>query len=252
MTINSLQANQSTVVSGLGTQTFNVVTAGPYTCSFKSFLPYAPAGTPVQTTVPSAAIDNITFLADSAGNLNSTFFTFYSAGNLQGFYLWFNINSAGVDPAPAGLTGIVVAGATNATANTLATAARAAVLANASAASYFAVSGATSHLILTDIQPGTKTAAADGTAATSFTFTPTAGNYGAPAMSGLNVVINQGTTVLGRFGFPSATQPILGGSVTFTGAASDVITVVLTSLSTADSQLNAVKTIVNLFQGVGA
>lgn len=252
MTINSLQVNQSTVVGGLGTQTFNVVTAGLYTVAFKSFVPYLAAGGPAVTANPSAAADDITLVADSTGSLNSTFFTFRSAGDLQGFYVWYNINSAGVDPAPAGLTGIAVAGATNATAATLATATRAAIAANAAAASYVTVSGATTHVILTDIQVGTKTAAANGTASPGFSYSPTAGSYGTPAISGLDVVISQNSTVLARYGSPSPTQPILGGSVVVQAVANDVITVVLSSLSTADAAANAVKTIVNLFQGIGA
>lgn len=249
MTINSLQLNNSTVVGGLGTQTFNVVTTGLYTLQFKSFIPYLAAGSPAVTTNPAPAIDNIATVADSSGSLNSTFFTMRSATDLQGFYVWYNINSAGVDPAPAGLTGIQVAGATGASANTLATATRAAIVANAAAASYFTVSGATNHVILTDIQVGTKTAAADGTAATGFGFTPTAGSFGTPAISGLDIVLSQNTTVLARYGFPSPTQPIMGGSVVVQATAGDTLTVVLSSLSTADAALNAVKTIVNLYQG---
>lgn len=252
MTINSLQVNESTVVGGLGTQTFNVVTAGLYTVSFKTFIPYLASGSPAVTANPSQAIDNVTYVADSGGSLNSTFYTFNSANNLQGFYVWFNINSAGVDPAPAGLHGIAVAGATNAPANTLAAAARAAIAADATAAQYFTVSGATSHVITTDLQPGLKTGSADGTAATSFTFTNTAGSFGTPAMSGLTVVINQNSTVVARYGFPSPTQAILGGSVVIQASVADVITVVLASLSTADAAPNAVKSIVNLYQGIGA
>lgn len=246
MTINSLQANQSVPVSGLGTQTFNVVTAGLYTFSFKSFLPYLASGGPAVTTSPSAAVTDITLVADSSGSLNSTFFNFNSAGDLYPYYVWYNINSAGVDPAPAGRIGIAVAGATNATANTLATATRAAI---AAAASQVTVTGATSHCILTNNSPGTCTNAADGTAAPGFSYSITAGNYGTPAISGLDVVIKQGSTVLGRFGFPTPTQPIMGGSVLVQAAASDVLTIVLSSLSTADNALNAVKTIVNLYQG---
>lgn len=250
MTINSLQSNQSTVVGGLGTQTFNVVTTGLYTLSFKSFLPYLAAGSPAVTANPVPNVQTVTTVADVSGSLNSTFFTVYSAGNLQGFYVWFNINSAGVDPAPAGLTGIAVTGATGVTANNLATAIRAAVKANAAAASYFTITGATSNVIFTNIQPGSTTAAADGTAAPGFSYaTGTTGTYGTPAISGLDVVISQGSTVLARYGFPTPTQPIMGGSVVIAATAADVLTIVFSSLSTADAGLNAVKSIVNLYQG---
>lgn len=248
MTINSLQVNESTVVGGLGTQTFNVVTAGLYTMAFKSFLPYLASGSLPQTTSPSPAVTDVTLVADSSGSLNSTFFNFNSAGDLYPYYVWYNINSAGVDPAPAGRIGIAVTGATNASANTLATATRAAI---AAAVPYVTVTGATSHVILTNTSPGLSTDAANGSASPGFSYSITEGSYGVPAISGLDVVIKQGSTVLARYGFPSPTQPIMGGSVLIQASAADVLTIVLSSLSTADAALNAVKTIVNLFQGEG-
>ncbi len=247
MTINSLQANTSTVVGGLGTQTFNVVTAGLYTLAFTSTLPYLAAGGQPQTTTPSPNVTDITLAADTAGNKNSTYFTFNTAGDLYNYYVWFNINSAGVDPAVAGKIGIEVAGATGATANTLATAARAAITA---AVPYVTVSGGTSHVIISQNSPGTLTAAANGTASAGASFSVSAaGSYGDPAISGLNVVLKQGSTVLARYGFPSPTQPSLGGSVHIQASAADVLTIVFSSLSNADNALNAVKSIVNLFQG---
>lgn len=251
MTINSLQANQSTVIGGTGTQTFNVVTTGPYTVSFKSFLPYLAAGSPAVTANPISNVQTITAVADSSGSLNSTYWVFYTAGNLYGYYVWYNINSAGVDPAPAGLTGIAVTGATGASASTLGGNTRTAI---AAAVPYVTVTGATSAITISQLNPGTLTAAADSVAAaTGFTFatSSTVGTYGTPAISGLDVVLKHGTTVLGSYGFPTPTQPIMGGYATFTATAGDTITVVISSLSTADAGLNAVKTIVNLFQGVG-
>lgn len=248
MTINSISAVQSTPVVGLGTQTYNVVTAGLYTVEFKSFLPYLAAGSPPVTSNPSSEISDVTLVADVAGSLNSTYWTFNSAGDLAGYYVWYNINGAGVDPAVAGRTGIAVAGATGATANTLATATRAAISAS-TAASYVTVSGATSHVILTNIQPGDSTNAANGTASPGFSYAITAGSYGVPVTSGLNVVIKNNSTVLASYGFPSPTQPIMGGSVRVQAAANDVITVIFSSLSAADAALNAVKSIVNVYLG---
>ncbi len=254
MTINSLQLNSSTVVSGLGTQTFNVVTTGLYTLAFKSFLPYLASGSQPQSTSPSGNVTDVTCAADTAGNRNNTYFIFYTAGNLRGYYVWFNINAAGTDPAVAGLTGIEVAGATGATATTLGGAARTAIAAS-SAASYVTISGGTSHVIISQLSPGTLTAVANGaggsSAGASFSVTA-AGSYGVPAMSGLNVVVYggaAGTTVLARCGFPSPTQPILGGSVQIAATAADIINVTLSSLSDADAALNAVKTVMNLYQG---
>ncbi len=250
MTINSFNANQSTVVGGLGTQTFNVVTAGNYTFSFKSFLPYLAIGGQPQSTVPSPASVNVALAADTAGSLNSTYFTFNSAGDLYGYYVWYNINSAGVDPAPAGLTGIEVAGATGATAATLATATIAAINASSAASYVVATAGTSGHAIITSIQVGLKTAAANGTASPGFTYATTAGSYGVPEISGLDVVLKQNSTVLARYGFPGPTQPIMGGSVIVQASAADVLTFVASSLSGADNALNAVKSIINLYQGI--
>ncbi len=48
---NSLQLNTSTVVGGLQTQTFTVVTDGFYTCQVTSFLPYQASGTSADSSV---------------------------------------------------------------------------------------------------------------------------------------------------------------------------------------------------------
>lgn len=60
----------------------------------------------------------ITTVADTAGSLNSTYFLLNAVDVY--YYIWFNINSAGVDPALPGKTGIQITAATNASANTLA------------------------------------------------------------------------------------------------------------------------------------
>ncbi len=193
----------------------------------------------------------MTCAADVTGSKNSTYWTFYTAGNLRGYYVWYNINAAGVDPAVTGLTGIEVAGATSASAATLATATIAAIIAS-DADNYFSVTaGVSGHLILRSLFPGTYTAAANGAGGASYgaSFSATAGSYGDPAISGLNVVCYNGTTVLARWGFPTPTQPSLGGSVLIQATATDVLTLVLSSLSTADLALNAVKTTINLFAG---
>jgi hypothetical protein len=44
MTINGLQLNTSTVVTGLGTQTYTFTTAGLYTCAVNFTIPYVAAG----------------------------------------------------------------------------------------------------------------------------------------------------------------------------------------------------------------
>ena len=126
MTINALQLNASTPVTGLGTQTYNVVTAGLYTCAVNFTIPYVASG--------------------SSANSSST------AGQ-----------------------------------------------------------------------------------------------------SGLQIVVNQnGSAVLtlgGSSTNPTPTQPLIGGSVRIQAAASDVITVVLSSSNAVDAVPNAVKGTINLYQG---
>lgn len=129
------------------------------------------------TAVDHRETTNVTFAADSGGSLNSKFFTFQDQPGLNKYYLWFSINSVGVDPAPAGYSksnGIKVSGATGATAATLATAAVAAAAALNSAVGTLGVTvaaGASGHIIITDNAPGVATKVTDGSAATSFTFT---------------------------------------------------------------------------------
>lgn len=122
------------------------------------------------TCVDHRETTNVTFAADSSGNLNSTFFTFQDVNGANKYYVWFNINSAGVDPKPTGYNGggIKVSGATNASAATLATAA---IAACASVVGVGVTAGASGHAIFTTLLAGVATKVTDGSAATSFTFT---------------------------------------------------------------------------------
>ncbi len=71
--------------------------------------------------------------------------------------------------------------------------------------------------------------------------------------SGLSVVVNQdtggGPVAKLTVEDPSPTQPIMGGSVRLQLDADDVVTVVLSSSEDVDAAPNAVKTIINLYQG---
>lgn len=73
-------------------------------------------------------VSTVTCVADSAGSLNNKYFTLMN--NATAYYCWFNVNSAGVDPAPGG-TGVEVALATNASAATVSTAVATALSASA-------------------------------------------------------------------------------------------------------------------------
>ncbi len=247
MTINSLSTVHSTPFCGLGTQTFNVPATGIYTMGVNVSLPWLSPDQPAAVANPTAKeVQTVTVTGDTAGSLNSTFWTFHTAGNIAGYYVWYSINSAGVDPAPAGLTGIAVAAATSANSTVVGLATRTAI---AAATSAVVVTGATSGVILTNATPGSCTAAADGTAATSFAFAVgTTGSYG--YASGLNIIGYHNSTSILALNQPSPSQPSLSGSASVQATAGDTLTVVLASLATADNALNAVKGIINIYQGV--
>lgn len=248
---NTLSSIASTPVVGLGTQTYTIPATGTYTLTCESFLPYFASGSAPQSATPVQEVQTVIPVADSSGSLNSTYWLLNSASDAYKFYVWYNINSAGVDPAVSGRTGIQVTGATNATAATLATATRTAILANATAATLFSVAVSSStHVDITNIQSGKTTAASDGVAATGFAFSVgTAGTFGAPEQSGLVILLKNNSTILQTSAFPSPTQPLLGAAISFNATAADTVTVVLSSLSGADNALNAVKSIMNIYAG---
>lgn len=252
--VNSVSQIQSSPWTGLGTQTYTVVTAGTYTCQMYCSIPWDRDNTTALVANPvSFEVQTVTTAADVAGSLNSTWWKFFTAGNTNGYYVWYNINSAGVDPAPAGLTGIQVAAATGVTANNLATATRTAINAvtgnTTTGNGTLTATGATNIVQLNATQVGTATAAADGTAPTSFTFAvSTAGSYGI-LQSGLNLQIRKNSTVLYTTANPSATQPSMGGTVTTACSAGDTLTVVAASLAPADQPPNAIHGIMNCFLG---
>jgi len=51
----------------------------------------------------------IAFVGDSAGSLNNTYFIIYEGRTKKSFYVWYNVDNTGIDPAPiSGATGIEV------------------------------------------------------------------------------------------------------------------------------------------------
>lgn len=249
---NSFPVNSSAPESGLGTFTNTVTSTGLYTLAFKSFLPYQASGNPPQSSSVLNNIVNVTAAADVSGSKNNTWWKFFAAGNAYSFYVWYNINSAGTDPAPAGFTaGIEVDGATGANAATLATASIAAINASAAASPYVVASaGASGHLILTNTQYGAVTAAANGTSSYGASFAVSqAGSFGTPPASGLVAQIRNNSVVVATYAFPSPTQQLLGGKNSMQVTSGNNVDLVLSSLSDADNALNAVKTIINFYQG---
>jgi len=125
---------------------------------------------------------SVTTVADVAGSLNDTYLdNLQAAPGGTTYYVWFNVNAAGTDPALAGKTGIEVALATGASANDVATAIRAAL--NAVSGKPFDVAGATNVVLITNKAKGNVTDLVDGAAPTGFTvLTTVQGNFpSAPA-----------------------------------------------------------------------
>lgn len=121
-------------------------------------------------------VSTVTTVADVAGSLNSKHFNLSSIDSVTNsrsdFYVWFNINSAGVDPKVQGRVGIPITGATNVSANTLATSIRSALNA---LTNDFVATGSAANVIITLTTVGSVPFASDGGAggATGFTFANT-------------------------------------------------------------------------------
>lgn len=76
-----------------------------------------------------------------------------------------------------------------------------------------------------------------------------------PASSGVQIVLKQNASTLitvgGTTDDPTPTQQSIGAMTSVNAAAGDTISVVLSSANAVDSIPNAVKSVVNLFQGFG-
>lgn len=109
--------------------------------------------------------ENITCVADVSSSLNNKYFLFYTTGGVKN-YAWFNVASAGTDPAVSGGTACQVAISANASAATVATALASALTA---VSGFDATSdGAVVNLVATTA--GYAKAAHEGAAPTGFTF----------------------------------------------------------------------------------
>lgn len=126
----------------------------------------------VYTTTATGA-QTVHPVADVAGSLNSKYFLLQDEASAHLYYVWINVNSAGVDPAIAGRTGVPIAVATGATAGTIGTAIASAVAALNGSAS-FSTSGTTT-VTITNLTAGPFVPITDGAAPTGFTFAVTAG-----------------------------------------------------------------------------
>ncbi len=118
------------------------------------------------------AAQTIVPVPDVSGSLNSTYFIMQDADDAHLYYVWFNVNSMGVDPMVGGRTGIEVDIMTNDSAATVGTAMAAAIAAVNSGNSFTATG--TTTVTVTDKVAGALTIGED--ISTGFTFTATTGS----------------------------------------------------------------------------
>lgn len=128
------------------------------------------AGATTSTAV--AEVSTVETVADVASSLNNKYFTLRNGANAL-FHVWFDVNSAGADPAPAGSTGIEVDLGVGDTAAQVASAIQAAVDAHAS----FVATVSNTTVTITNAATGYADDIADVN--TGFTFAVT--TQGAPA-----------------------------------------------------------------------
>lgn len=102
-------------------------------------------------------ITTVQCVADVAGSLGGKYFTINAANDLVKYYVWFNVDGASTDPAPAGLTGVEVAISENDVADDVATAVAAAL----DALSAFGAAAVTDTVTVTNAANGVTTDAAD-------------------------------------------------------------------------------------------
>ncbi len=121
-------------------------------------------------TSTGTGIQTIGVVADVSGSLNSKYFLLNSANAGTGYYVWMNVNSAGVDPLVAGRTGVPITVATNDSAATIGAAIQVAI----DALALFIATGTTT-VTVTNSASGPFVAMSDGAAPTGFTFAITAG-----------------------------------------------------------------------------
>ncbi len=155
-----------------------------------------------------AEVTTLQFIADVSGSYNNKYFYIYSAKDATGYYVWFNVNSAGVDPAISGKTAVPIAIATNASADTIATAVKVALDALAD----FGASVVTDTVTVTNASGGNTTDATNAGSVPSLTITVTTQGLtwnGTYAITGLSTTSLTNDTI----------QYTAAGSGTFASAA---------------------------------
>lgn len=130
------------------------------------------------TCIDGKEVTLVTCVADIASSLNNKYFTFFSAGNVTKYYVWYNVDAAGTDPAVTSATGIEVAIAAGATDEDVADATATAITAIASA-DVTAETDTHEVVIISNLIPGATTNAANGAGGASAGFMYSVANAGA-------------------------------------------------------------------------
>jgi len=104
-----------------------------------------------------AEVTQVVTVADSSGSLDGTYFLINSAADATEYYVWYDVDAGGNDPAVVGKTGIPVSIATDDDADTVAAATQVAVEANAD----FSATVDDDTIIITNAASGDTTDAAD-------------------------------------------------------------------------------------------
>lgn len=177
--VNATNTSTHTTTSG---SAFDVFALGP-THTFKSnanlaLLSYGDAFS-ISGTDGVKEVQTIVTVSDVSGSLNNKYFLIDTP--FVNYYIWFNINSAGTDPAIANRTGIQITGATNVLASTLATSINTAFNALVQMTSTVSVNTVT----VTNGIIGAVTAATNGAASPAFTFAVTTTGVTPTTMTGL-------------------------------------------------------------------
>lgn len=131
---------------------------------------------PVTAAADGSAPTGFSFGSATAGiasNLNNTYFLLQDQGSAHTYYVWFNVDTIGTDPAVGGRTGVPIAISSGATAATIGTGLASAIAALNSTNSF--TTAGTTTVTVTNKVVGAFTPMSDGTPPTGFTFAVTAG-----------------------------------------------------------------------------
>lgn len=118
--------------------------------------------------VPQATV--AVTIADVSGSLNNTYYVNYAVNDIRSYYIWFNVDGGGTDPAVPGSIGIEVAIASDTSAEDVSLAAVSAI--NAQASTDFTALDNTAEIIIYNKVDGPASDPFDGPGAHATNFDP--------------------------------------------------------------------------------